>query len=88
MEHDHAQKMRSKWHFFVERSVPVVDAIIDQLEDDLAAQRESDTVNIASIKTLNAGNVTVYDMNGRKVQTDKLQKGHVYIINGKKMILR
>ena len=66
----------------------IVDAIIDQLEDDLAAQRESETVNIASIKPLNAGNVTVYDMNGRKVQTDKLQKGHVYIINGKKMILR
>ena len=65
-----------------------VDAIINQLKDDLAAQRESETVDIVSVKALNVGNVTIYDMNGRKQQADKLQKGHVYIINGKKMIVK
>ena len=65
-----------------------VDAIISQLKDDLAAQRGSETVNIASVKSLNAGNVTAYDMNGRIAKTDKLQRGHVYIFNGKKMIVR
>ena len=65
-----------------------VDAIIEKLKNDLTAQRAADAA--ASIVSINGGNVKTdiwYDMHGRKLK-GMLTKSGVYILNGKKIIIR
>ncbi|MBR4989407.1 MAG: hypothetical protein IKY85_05820 [Bacteroidaceae bacterium] len=45
--------------------------------------REFDTIGICDVKTENKNATTVYDLNGRVVETPT--KGNVYIKNGKKV---
>lgn len=66
-----------------------VDAIVAQLAEDLEAQRAIDaqTVGIVSLKAVIENNAVVYDLNGKRVLNSQVKKG-LYIINGKKMMVK
>jgi hypothetical protein len=66
-----------------------VDAILTQLAEDLEAQRAIDaqTVGIVSLKAVIENNAVVYDLNGKRVLNSQVKKG-LYIINGKKMMVK
>lgn len=48
--------------------------------------KKSPVLGVSKVTTRGTGNGAVYDLEGRKVQ--KLQKGQIYIQNGKKFIAR
>ena len=64
-----------------------VDAIVNKLKEDLAAQREKDATGIQMIKNGNDSQYVIYDMSGKRVSVNDVKKG-LYIVNGKKALLK
>ena len=64
-----------------------VDAIVNKLKEDLAAQREKDATGIQIIKNGNDSQYVIYDMSGKRVSVNDVKKG-LYIVNGKKALLK
>lgn len=66
-----------------------VDAIIEKLKEDLAAQRTQDTATtVEAISAKYDKNTVVYTIDGRRVNAaSQIIKG-IYIVNGKKVIVK
>ena len=49
---------------------------------------EEEVTGIEKILNGMPATVTIYDMKGRKINPSQVRKGHVYIVNGKKTVVR